>query len=426
VTKRTIVTLSLAVITAFNLQAGDLTQQYTDLLNEHNLIKAAKQNVQAAKSKVEVEQTGWTPDITVNADAGKDNYYRKDSDDSHLYTNTVSVTANQLLWDFGTLNSNIDKAQFGVAKANAELDKQKQYLMLAGLEAQIDLYTANQRVNIAKQSQNNIKEQTKLESARIDAGRGYTTDLLQAKSQLAQSQAKTIEMEGALTQAQNRYKAIFGVDTNLNSEKLTLSIDTLLPKTLNEAITSALEVQPDLVVSKADYTIAKANVKSVSKQELMPKLELVAKYMDEHNPDGLDSDKEQRNIGVQFSWKYNTGLKASKAKAVVRYSANSKNDEYANVKRQVTENTSNAWNQLQTAMKREEYLNNTASILNEFLELARKERELGKRSLLDVLTAETSLLNAKSDAIAANSDVIKAKLNLLLQVSKLDLAILDK
>ena len=49
---------------------------------------------------------------------------------------------------------------------------------------------------------------------------------------------------------------------------------------------------------------------------------------------------------------------------------------------------------------------NQARISNEFLELARTERQAGNRTLLDVLNGETAFINAQADAIAARIEVL--------------------
>jgi adhesin transport system outer membrane protein len=54
-----------------------------------------------------------------------------------------------------------------------------------------------------------------------------------------------------------------------------------------------------------------------------------------------------------------------------------------------------------------------ANIASEFLELARRERQLGNRSLIDVLAGETALINASSDAASADTDVAIAVFALL-------------
>jgi outer membrane protein TolC len=47
------------------------------------------------------------------------------------------------------------------------------------------------------------------------------------------------------------------------------------------------------------------------------------------------------------------------------------------------------------------------------LKLARKERKLGKRSLIDVLSGETAEINAKSDAESANFQLIISAYSIL-------------
>ena len=58
-------------------------------------------------------------------------------------------------------------------------------------------------------------------------------------------------------------------------------------------------------------------------------------------------------------------------------------------------------------------LTNQARISGEFLELARKERQAGNRTLLDVLNGETAFINAQSDAIAAKIEVLINSFTLL-------------
>ena len=58
-------------------------------------------------------------------------------------------------------------------------------------------------------------------------------------------------------------------------------------------------------------------------------------------------------------------------------------------------------------------LKNQANIASEFLVFARKERKLGRRSLLDVLGGETALINASSDSASANIDIAIATIALL-------------
>ena len=66
---------------------------------------------------------------------------------------------------------------------------------------------------------------------------------------------------------------------------------------------------------------------------------------------------------------------------------------------------------------------------DEFLRLARKERKLGRRSLLDVLSGETVEINASSDATNAENQVIVAAYSMLFVMGDLkveDIKIADQ
>jgi adhesin transport system outer membrane protein len=86
----------------------------------------------------------------------------------------------------------------------------------------------------------------------------------------------------------------------------------------------------------------------------------------------------------------------------------------------ISEQTRNAWSDIKTARNNAAFLSNQANISAEFLDLARKERQLGRRSLLDVLAGETELINARSDAAAAKTSVAVAIFSLLSAMGELE------
>ena len=83
------------------------------------------------------------------------------------------------------------------------------------------------------------------------------------------------------------------------------------------------------------------------------------------------------------------------------------------------------WDGLDTAQKNAQFLTNQARISGEFLELARKERKAGNRTLLDVLGGETALINAQADAIAAKIEVLINSYTLLSLMGGLTLDTID-
>jgi outer membrane protein TolC len=89
------------------------------------------------------------------------------------------------------------------------------------------------------------------------------------------------------------------------------------------------------------------------------------------------------------------------------------------VRVQALEEGRNALAGWQTSSERSAHLANQVEIAARFLELARKEREMGRRSLLDILNGEVALINAQSDATAARIDEVIAAYRLLRAVGGL-------
>ncbi len=122
---------------------------------------------------------------------------------------------------------------------------------------------------------------------------------------------------------------------------------------------------------------------------------------------------------VQFIYPFNLGFTAVNSLRASKRGADSATGRYVDAKGKVEQQVRDAWDNLNTARENAMLLRNQANIAAEFLTLARKERKLGKRSLLDVLNGETNLVNAESDAASAERDVDIAAFTLLAVMGKL-------
>ena len=85
-----------------------------------------------------------------------------------------------------------------------------QGIILEGVSTHLNVMRFQKLLNFAKGSADNIKRQAELEDAKVQRGSGFTTDVLQAKSQLAGALGNIIRSERALLEALNAYQAVFG------------------------------------------------------------------------------------------------------------------------------------------------------------------------------------------------------------------------
>lgn len=404
-----------------NTNAEPFPDKVTRLLREHSLMRMVDADVNAAKAQVAVEQTAWFPKFSMQLSAGNHKIERDQglSGNFDPVERTFGVT--QLLWDFGTTSKRIDSARTVVSKEDLENSLQRQNLLLAAVEAQLRLIRANQVKQYAAESESNIKRQTALENARMEGGRGYTTDVLQAKVQLSAAEARKVAAEGQLFEALSRYKAVFGEAASIdlqNLEGFAIPVQ-MMPQSLDEAVGMVTQNNPDVLAADARTKVAQTERDVATSRELAPRLDFALTRSRYKDWDGTLGMRDDTKAMVRFNWNFDLGMRASKVSTAADLAARSLQEKADYVRVQAVEEVRNAWSSWHTAQERARYLSNQVEIANRFLELARKERELGRRSLLDLLNGETALLNAQSEASAAKIDEVIAAYRLLRAVGRI-------
>lgn len=407
---------------AANAEPVVMDEALSRLLQEHALISQADKELASAQQQVKVAESAWFPTLTVSGLYGREHIDRDVGTDTKMNRSELDASLRQTLWDFGKTSGAITKAEKAVTREELERDLQAQNLMLAGIEAYVNLIKAYRVTQFARQSEKNIKQQTRLEDTRISNGKGYTTDVLQAKAQLAGARAKRVSAEQQLSTAKNRYVAVFNTPAPDEVDMVMPTMpNTLLPTNIDDLINHVVLNNPDVRRGQASVAVAAAEIERVKASEWMPNLDLVASTSHQRNKDGVEGDRINNEVFVQFSWNIGVSGQANHQvkSATADEAAQQAQADYTLMT--AKETAENAWSDLILAKERAGYLQDQAEIAGQFLELARKERELGRRSLIDVLSGETSLINAQSDYSAAQADVVIASYNIVRSMGKLTL-----
>jgi len=396
-----------------------------ELLGKHNLTAAAEADVGAARERVRAALGGWFPQLNVSGFYGHENQNKPTGTaDTSLVTRQLDISVTQLLWDFDLTASTVRSAETTRDQAEAALEAARQNVMLRGIVAYVSVLRAAQLVDFAKRSEGNIKKQTELENARVERGAGLSTDVLQAKTQLAGAQARRVPAEGALGVARNGYRAVFYKEAGdiEGMVKPVLPV-SLLPPTIDEAVALAMKTNPQLRSTYFATEVARQAISATRASGFFPRLEAVGELKYKIDEGGTVGSQNEQLAKLQFTWPFNLGLTAinSLRAAESDYAAITKR--YADARDTIEQQTRDAWENLRTARLNAELLLNQANIAAEFLDLARKERQLGRRSLLDVLAAETTLVNSSSDAASAEVDVSIAVFTLLTAMGVLDVEV---
>ncbi len=399
-----------------------MTEEIAALIDTHSRIKAAEADLRNAEESAAAAVGGWQPNLSVTSGYGYENQQKGNSTaDTSLPTRDLSVSIEQLLWDFGSTDASIERARLAYMQARFNLTATRQSLVLEGVTAYLDVIRQHKLVQFARASVENIKRQAELEDSRVSRGSGFSTDVLQAKTQLAGAESRLTQAQGALKIAFNRYRAVFGHDPGLIDDmSVPATPFVMLPAGIDDAVQIAFEENPGLEAAATDIQIARSDVEQTRADEFFPRIDASATKTLEKDADGTVGENNETLFLVELTYDFGLGFTANNTLEAAKQARIASDNRYIDARDLVEEQVRNAWDNLETARVNAGHLNNQADIAAEFLELARKERSLGNRSLIDVLTGETALINANSDATSAETDVAIAVYSLLTAMGRLE------
>ena len=422
--KSLIVALAAAGILAFAPAAGaaTLAELLADLVKNQKQITAAQEDVEAAKKRAAAAWGAWYPTLDVTANWGKEKQNNATGTaDTEEVPHEVDIKITQRIWDFGSANAAIKIAELDLETARVNLVSTRQALVLQAIEAYLNVIRAKRILGFAKGSVANIRRQAELEDARVQRGSGFTTDVLQAKTQLAGAEARRNNFAGALRNAVNVFRRFFGVEPgDLEALQQPRVPFELLPKTLDDVIKIMYANNPGLRTSRIASERSRTVLLQTRADELFPSINATAEEKRKHDVGGTLRNKNEQLFKIELTYSLNLGLTNYDTFAAAGADVRATTDREIDTRLSFEQQARDTWSNLERDKLNTEFLKNQANIAAEFLELARRERQLGNRSLIDVLAGETALINANSDATAVETDVMLDVFRLLSIMGRLE------
>ncbi|MBF0296148.1 MAG: TolC family protein [Magnetococcales bacterium] len=410
-------------------RAETLREAVERILERHDRIQAAESDMLASDERVKERfLTSYLPSVSVTANHGHHRRMQKAGGaETDMEPRELDLRMTQLLWDFGKSGANVDVARKQREQMRAAMETARQALIMDAATAYYQLRKANNIIKFAKQSVGNIQRQGEVEDARVSLGRGYSTDVLQVKAQLSGAKAREVQGQGAVAQAEERVRTIYLREA---PEVLKLtppdeSFLSALPKTMGDAVVAGVKNNPQLNQLLKLTDMLEAQKRSVARNNFMPTIQGVVERKFKDKVDGVD-EFEMETLGkVELTYTLGLALPGVHGIRAATQDLEAAKSRYDDTRRTIEEQARVAWHNFNTAKANAELLNNQANLAEKFLELAREERKMDKRTLLDILSGETALINARSDAAAADHDVIIAAFTLLQTMGALEPGLLD-
>jgi outer membrane protein TolC len=301
-----------------------------------------------------------------------------------------------------SLDESVNTAELSAELSSISKDTVVNGILLEAVSAYINLISSEKFLDYSIKSVENIKEQTELQDAKIAIGTGLTSNLLQAKTQLAAAEARKSQAELGYNQAKVAYESLFGRIPDTPLEEVYFD-PSWLPKILEDCIKIAIENNSSYALQRKNYEIIKSQEYLQRNTQFIPKLNLILNGKWKYDFSGSKGFERDLSAKLQLTYSFNIGGSGIYLYGAAKSSTEATvfNDVQARIN--LERSIRSAWNQYNFSRENTEFLNSQLELSEQFLELARREQSLGKRSLLDVLTGETSEINAASDYYVAES-----------------------
>lgn len=405
-----------------NATTSPLISLLPHLINIDPRIKAAEENVQINAQGIPQARAAWLPQLTLNTYVGSQQRYFPTPDNNTSYGDShQALQFNQLIYDFGRTGASIDSAHQKYRQSLVSYDGTIQDVLLSGIVAYINVYRAYHALRYANRYVTNVEKQVSMETKRKNNGLGYETDVLEAQAQLSSAEARQVLAKGKLVIQKNGFERLFQLrPSNVSHYTLPQQSIQLIPKSVSIAINIALTHNTDIRVLEYNIKIAKQTIRR-QKGNFFPILSAVIEGRRLYNVNGYPGRRFDYTEQAELSYPLVSGFGDIASYRAAKYNLLRAISELDNERLKIRQKVQDDWQQLIIAKQYYQKTSKQTEQLARFVRLATKSRQLGQKTLLEVLVADSNFINAAEDSVDAFAQLYIARFNLIRDMNILTL-----
>ena len=417
--------LSLLIgLNTVHVSADTLKNVVSSVLDTNPIVTERLRNYEATKSSIDIAKAGYYPTVDLKSSSGRKTTGKIEND---VISETYNVFQNSLilrqnLFNGFSTNEKVNYQKMRTLSASYSYLSKANDVALQAVNVAIDLerekaLLANSNLNV-KHNEITYKKVQKAHKA----GLSTFSEVSKIHSSLSLAKSNVIFQKNKLINARHRFGRVVGKSIDPASLE-SIPSNLQIPNTQEEAQTYALSYSPAIISGQYNIKGAQA-LHSESKSAFYPKvdIELSQNYNENYNEFIGTDDRSQGLVVLSYNL-YNGG--ADEAKKVE--TLNKLNQEVSitdDLKREVVLNVQMAWSSYELALDQIPFLEQYQKQSHKTLTLYSSEYQLGKRSLLDLISAENDLKRANDELIYARYGLIQAKYSIMQSMGLIMVAIM--
>jgi outer membrane protein len=386
----------------------------TALKNQPTL-KAAQAGVAAGRGREEQARAPYLPQITAST-GYSENRQLGGGLPSTTKSYTTTLSANQMLYDFGKTGNAFDAARYGLRSTELDEDRVVQDVVLDVKQAYFGLLQAKHLITVAQKTLEQTESHLKQARAFFQAGSKPKFDVTRAEVEVNSAKLSLINAKNT---ARIRTIALYnamGIEPggDISIEDI-LSASVEVPS-YDQAKENALKNRPDMRKTEADIEAARSRVKA-AESDYYPTLSANGAYNWAHGTSSMgpfQGDVQNSwNAGIMLSLPlFEGGLtkgKVSEARANLLI-AEAQRD---TLRQSILIELSQAYADLESAKVRIDVMQSSLQKARENLYIAQGRYEAGVGPYIEVTDAQVAAVNAETDHVQAQYDYQLAVARLL-------------
>ncbi len=405
-------------------------------LCNHPKTREAWTDVKAAAASVGKSRSAYLPTVTGNWQGLRDETTTNisglpqfDSRYRNSVLRTESVSLSWVLFDFGGRKAALANANALLAAARATEDATLQLLFATVAKDYYAAQAAQGAFVAAKEVEATAADSLNAAKMRVEHGAAPVTDELQAQTSWANAVVER-------TKAERDWKTALGtLATDMDVEPYApvalpdvadgVAPDAQFDESVADLISDAKRFHPSVAAAQAQMEAAEAKVRQ-TRAEGMPSVSLVAKYSWNNQPTTLEVGRPQFPattrewyLGIQVTIPFFEGFGRTYDIHQAKAEAERQRDVLDEARQRVGLDVWTSFQALQAAGKN---VTNSATLLDVAQRsyiAAQRRYEIGVGSILELLSAQSSLAGAKRQRIQALTDWRSERLQLAAKLGRL-------
>lgn len=411
-------------ILGINLQALTLKESVLETLNTNPIVQERLNNFNETQQDLEITKSEWLPSLDYvgtfgRNDGGEIKDYSSDKEYKNAvqdktynhYTNSLKLTQN-IFNGFSTTHK-IDYQKARILAAAHHYLENANDVAFQMVGAYLDVVRSYQLYQISKENVViNEKIYNDVQSL-FDQGLTTKSEMTKVFSSLSLAKSNLIVQKNNTVDKEFRFKRLFGRDADVSTFTLP-ALNYVMPESIERATMFAIRNNPSILVSNFNIKGAQALYKE-KKSNFYPTIDLEVEqvFNDVSKDNEFDSQDDRFSGYVVLNWNlYNGGADVADVQKS-RSTINKEVELQRQLKRETIEGLELSWSAYHLLGDQLVELYKYNDFSQETLESYQSEYEMGRRTLLDLLSAQNDIVSSKNQIVNAQMDKLYAQYRIL-------------